>query len=55
MKYSDLQRIEKIYSTTNKLLSYIHAASISQQDVMEQVLLKYEQVEVIFHLAVRTD
>ena len=50
MKYSDLQRIEKIYSTTNKLLSYIHAASISQQDVMEQEPLQWTVTTPLYNI-----
>lgn len=41
MKYSDLQRIQKIYSTTCKLLSYLEETAVIPQAVLKQEPLQW--------------
>ena len=38
MKYTDEQRIEKIRSTTPKLLAYLHDKSITVEQVLPEFL-----------------
>ena len=37
MKYSDIQRVEKINITAGKLLAYLDDAGITAQMVLEQI------------------
>ena len=58
MKYSDEQRVEKIRSTTEKLLAYLHEAKITREAVLEQESVRwtittplYNIGEQVYHLS----
>ena len=50
MKYSDLQRVQKIYSTTCKLLSYLETASVSPQEVLSQEPLQWTITTPLYNI-----
>ena len=41
MKYTDRERIERIVSTTRKLLDYLEANGITKEDVLNQEPLRW--------------
>lgn len=41
MKYSDIQRVEKINLTAEKLLAYLDDASITTQMILEQEPIRW--------------
>lgn len=50
MKYSDAQRIEKICSTAEKLLSYISEQGITREQVMEQEPLRWTITTPLYNI-----
>lgn len=50
MKYSDLQRIQKIYSTTCKLLSYLEETAVTPQAVLEQEPLQWTITTPLYNI-----
>ena len=58
MKYSDEQRIEKIYTTTSKMLAYLAETKIKPEDVLQQEPVRwtittslYNIGEQVYHLS----
>lgn len=50
MKYSDVQRIEKMCSTAEKLLSYISEQGITREQVMEQEPLRWTITTPLYNI-----
>lgn len=50
MKYSDLQRLEKIYITTGKLLAYLRDAGITAQIVSEQEPVRWAITTPLYNI-----
>lgn len=50
MKYSDMQRIEKIDSTTGKLLTYLQDAGITSQMILEQEPVRWAITTPLYNI-----
>lgn len=50
MKYSDVQRIEKIYSTTCKLLDYLQTQSVSAEDILNQETIQWTITTPLYNI-----
>lgn len=50
MKYSDEQRLEKICSTTQKLLSYLEQAGITREQVLEQEPVRWTITTPLYNI-----
>lgn len=50
MKYSDIQRVEKIDSTTGKLLAYLKDAGITTQTVLEQEPVRWAITTPLYNI-----
>lgn len=50
MKYTDQQRIERIVSTTRKLLDYLAANSITREDVLTQEPLRWTITTPLYNI-----
>lgn len=50
MKYSDAQRIEKIRTTTEKLLSYLRDMAITPEMVMEQEPIRWTITTPLYNI-----
>ena len=50
MKYSDAQRLEKICTTTKKLLNYLTQAGITPETVMEQEPVRWTITTPLYNI-----
>ena len=50
MKYSDLQRLEKIHTTTSKLLAYLSDAGITTQIVLAQEPVRWTITTPLYNI-----
>ena len=50
MKYSDMQRIEKIRTTTRKLLDYLESAQITQEMILEQETVRWTITTPLYNI-----
>lgn len=50
MKYSDVQRVEKIRETTQKLLDYLKSAGITQETVMTQETVRWTITTPLYNI-----
>lgn len=50
MKYSDMQRIEKIRTTTRKLLDYLESAQITQEMILEQETIRWTITTPLYNI-----
>lgn len=50
MKYSDIQRIEKIRTTTRKLLDYLESAQITQEMILEQETVRWTITTPLYNI-----
>ncbi len=50
MKYSDMQRVEKISITTRKLLDYLSANQITQEMILEQEPLRWAITTPLYNI-----
>lgn len=50
MKYSDMQRIEKIRTTTRKLLDYLESAQITEEMILEQETLRWTITTPLYNI-----
>ena len=54
MKYSDAQHIEKIYSTTCKLLDYLQDQSVSAEDILNQETVQWTITTPLYNIGKHT-
>ena len=54
MKYSDEQRLEKIFTTTEKLLSYLSEQEITREMVMEEEPLHWTVTTPLYNIGEHT-
>lgn len=50
MKYSDMQRVEKIRTTTQKLLDYLESAQITEKMVLEQETIRWTITTPLYNI-----
>ena len=50
MKYSDEQRLEKIYVTTGKLLAYLEQAGITSEMVLTQEPIRWANTTPLYNI-----
>lgn len=50
MKYSDMQRIEKIRTTTRKLLDYLESAQITEEMILEQETVRWTITTPLYNI-----
>ena len=50
MKYTDMQRIERIVSTTRKLLDYLEDNGITKEDVLHQEPLRWTITTPLYNI-----
>ena len=50
MKYTDLQRMERIVATTRKLLDYLAAHEITKEDVLRQEPLRWTITTPLYNI-----
>lgn len=50
MKYTDRERIERIVSTTRKLLDYLEANGITKEDVLNQEPLRWTITTPLYNI-----
>lgn len=50
MKYSDIQRVEKIRTTTRKLLDYLESAQITEKMVLEQETIRWTITTPLYNI-----
>lgn len=50
MKYSDAQRIDKMRSTAEKLLSYLSEQNITREQVMEQETIRWTITTPLYNI-----
>ena len=50
MKYTDMQRIERIASTTRKLLDYLAANGITKEDILNQEPLRWAITTPLYNI-----
>ena len=50
MKYTDMQRIDRIVSTTRKLLDYLAAQGITKEDVLNQEPLRWTITTPLYNI-----
>lgn len=50
MKYTDQQRIERIVSTTRKLLDYLAANGVTKEDVLSQEPLRWTITTPLYNI-----
>lgn len=50
MKYSDAQRVEKMRSTCEKLLSYISEQGVTREQVLEQETLRWTITTPLYNI-----
>lgn len=50
MKYSDMQRIEKIRTTTRKLLDYLESAQITEKMILEQETVRWTITTPLYNI-----
>lgn len=50
MKYSDMQRIEKIRTTARKLLDYLESAQITEEMILEQETVRWTITTPLYNI-----
>lgn len=50
MKYGDMQRIEKIRTTTRKLLDYLESAQITEEMILEQETVRWTITTPLYNI-----
>ena len=55
MKYSDIQRVEKISGTTQKLLNYLKDQQITQEMILEQEPLRWAITTPLYNIGEHGD
>lgn len=50
MKYSDMQRVEKIRTTSQKLLDYLKSAQITEKMILEQETIRWTITTPLYNI-----
>ena len=50
MKYTDTQRMERIISTTRKLMDYLEANGITKEDILRQEPLRWAITTPLYNI-----
>lgn len=50
MKYSDMQRVEKIRTTSQKLLDYLKSAQITEKMILEQEAIRWTITTPLYNI-----
>lgn len=50
MKYSDTQRIEKIFTTTGKLLAYVEEQHITKEDILGSETIQWTLTTPLYNI-----
>ena len=54
MKYTDTQRMERIISTTRKLMDYLEANGITKEDILRQEPLRWAITTPLYNIGEHT-